>query len=140
MGNMDTQRMGIGTTIYVECQVEGCGVGTGDVHGAQGDGELSITAIEMESDVIMKLTVVKPGQPGYNVPNMAMYGGNSIKRMSPGEFVSFYGMPERQGGRTCASQYRWANEHAAAPSSARRSSPSRCRSPRRTPSPRRSSS
>ena len=37
MGNMDTQRMGIGTTIYVECQVEGCGVGTGDVHGAQGD-------------------------------------------------------------------------------------------------------
>ena len=98
MGNMDTQRMGIGTTIYVECQVEGCGVGTGDVHGAQGDGELSITAIEMESDVIMKLTVVKPGQPGYNVPNMAMYGGNSIKRMSPGEFVSFYGMPEKETG------------------------------------------
>ena len=29
MGNMDTQRMGIGTTIYVECQVEGCGVGRG---------------------------------------------------------------------------------------------------------------
>ena len=113
MGNMDTQRMGIGTTIYVECQVEGCGVGTGDVHGAQGDGELSITAIEMESDVIMKLTVVKPGQPGYNVPNMAMYGGNSIKRMSPGEFVSFYGMPEKETGHV-PSQYRWATEHAAA--------------------------
>jgi formamidase len=83
------------------------------VHGAQGDGELSITAIEMESDVIMKLTVVKPGQPGYNVPNMAMYGGNSIKRMSPGEFVSFYGMPEKETGHV-PSQYRWATEHAAA--------------------------
>ena len=60
-----------------------------------------------------KLVVVKPGQPGYNVPNMAMYGGNSIKRMSPGEFVSFYGMPEKETGHV-PSQYRWATEHAAA--------------------------
>lgn len=36
-GNTDTQRMGIGTTLFLTCQVAGCGLGMGDIHGAQGD-------------------------------------------------------------------------------------------------------
>jgi formamidase len=112
-GNTDTQRMGIGTTLYLECEVEGCGVGTGDVHGAQGDGELSITAIEMPAEVIMKLTLLKPGMPGFSKPVPSMYGTNSIKRMSPGEFISFMGFPFKEAGDV-PSQYRWASTHAQA--------------------------
>ena len=86
-----------------------CGVGTGDVHGAQGDGEISITAIEMEAAVTMKLTVIKAGELA--LPTPAMVGGASIKRMSPGEFVSFMGFPFKESG-SVPSQYRWAIEHA----------------------------
>ena len=103
-GNTDTQRMGVGTTLLLECEVAGCGVGTGDVHGAQGDGEVSITAIEMAASVKMKLTLVKPGDTGYATPTPAMYGTTSIKRMSPGEFISFMGFPFKNSG-TLPSQY-----------------------------------
>lgn len=70
----------------------------GDVHGAQGDGELSITAIEMPAEVTVKITLLKPGMPGFAKPSMSMYGTNSIKRMSPGEFISFMGCAHN---RTC---------------------------------------
>ena len=102
-GNTDTQRMGIGTSLFLECQVAGCGVGTGDVHGAQGDGEISITAIEMEAAVTMKLTLIKAGELA--LPTPAMVGGASIKLMSPGEFVSFMGFPFKESG-SVPSQYR----------------------------------
>ena len=82
-GNTDTQRMGVGTTLFLDCQVAGCGVGTGDTHGAQGDGELSITAIEMEASVIMKLTILKPGDPGFSKPVPSMYGTTSMFTHSP---------------------------------------------------------
>jgi len=108
-GNTDTQRMGVGTTLLLECEVAGCGVGTGDVHGAQGDGEVSITAIEMAASVKMKLTLVKPGDAGYATPTPAMYGTTSIKRMSPGEFISFMGFPFKSSG-TLPSQYVWAKD------------------------------
>ena len=110
-GNTDTQRMGIGTSLFLDCQVAGCGVGTGDTHGAQGDGEISITAIEMEAAVTMKLTLIKAGE--LSLPTPAMVGGSSIKRMSPGEFVSFMGFPFKESG-SVPSQYRWAIDHAQA--------------------------
>jgi len=110
-GNTDTQRMGIGTTLFLTCQVDGCGVGTGDVHGAQGDGEISITAIEMEASVVMKLTVLKPGDPGFAKPTPAMVGTSSIKRMSPSSWISFMGWPFKEEGQV-TSQYRYAMEHA----------------------------
>mmetsp|Transcript_63388 Transcript_63388/g.105448 ORF Transcript_63388/g.105448 Transcript_63388/m.105448 type:complete len:459 (+) Transcript_63388:78-1454(+) len=106
-GNTDTQRMGVGTTLFLECEVDGCGVGTGDVHGAQGDGEVSITAIEMEASVVMKLTLIKKGDPGFAKPVPSMYGTTSIKRMSPGEFISFMGFPFKETGAV-PSQYKYA--------------------------------
>ena len=46
--------MQIGTTLLLPCFVDGCGLFAGDVHYAQGDGEVSGTAIEMGA----KVTVV----------------------------------------------------------------------------------
>ena len=52
---MRAQRITVGNTLVIEGFVDGCGIGIGDVHGAQGDGEVSITAIEMEDAYCKKL-------------------------------------------------------------------------------------
>ena len=60
-GNMDIRYLGVGVTIYLPCYVEGCGLAFGDVHFAQGDGEVSGTAIEMDADVTVTTRVIKDG-------------------------------------------------------------------------------
>ncbi len=45
-GNMDCKELIAGTTLYLPIPVEGALFSTGDGHGVQGDGEVSITAIE----------------------------------------------------------------------------------------------
>jgi formamidase len=46
-GNMDIRYITTGTTVYLPCLIDGCGLAVGDFHYAQGDGEVSGTAIEM---------------------------------------------------------------------------------------------
>lgn len=46
-GNMDNKELGPGTTTYFPVQVAGALFSVGDGHGAQGDGEVCLTAIEM---------------------------------------------------------------------------------------------
>ena len=62
-GNMDIRYLGVGATVYLPCYVEGCGLAIGDVHFAQGDGEVAGTAIEMDADVTLTTSVIKDG-PG----------------------------------------------------------------------------
>ncbi len=64
-GNMDIRYLGVGVTIYLPCYVEGCGLALGDVHFAQGDGEVAGTAIEMDADVTVTTRVIEDG------PNLA---------------------------------------------------------------------
>lgn len=45
-GNMDNKELTAGTTTYFPVQVEGALFSVGDGHGAQGDGEVCLTAIE----------------------------------------------------------------------------------------------
>ena len=56
-GNMDISHHQAGTTIYITCQVDGCGLAVGDVHFAQGDGEVAGTAIEMASTVTLRAEI-----------------------------------------------------------------------------------
>ncbi|HXV65340.1 MAG TPA: acetamidase/formamidase family protein [Vicinamibacteria bacterium] len=60
-GNMDIRYLGVGVTIYLPCYVPGCGLGMGDMHFAQGDGEVSGTAIEMDADAIVTTALIKDG-------------------------------------------------------------------------------
>ncbi len=46
-GNMDCKELVVGSTLYLPIEVEGALFSTGDGHGAQGDGEVSVTAIEI---------------------------------------------------------------------------------------------
>jgi acetamidase/formamidase len=48
-GNMDVRQLTAGTTLYLPVEVEGALFSLGDAHGAQGDGEVCMTAIEMDS-------------------------------------------------------------------------------------------
>ena len=60
-GNFDIRYLGAGATIYLPCYVDGCGLAVGDVHFAQGDGEVAGTAIEMDSVVTLTTRVIKQG-------------------------------------------------------------------------------
>jgi formamidase len=58
-GNLDIRYISSGATIYLPCNVEGCGLAIGDTHYAQGDGEVSVTAIEMDARVTVRANIVK---------------------------------------------------------------------------------
>lgn len=60
-GNMDIRYISTGATVYLPCFVDGCGLALGDFHYAQGDGEVSGTAIEMDGEITVTTRIVKDG-------------------------------------------------------------------------------
>lgn len=58
-GNFDNKHLGKGATLYLPVQAEGALFQTGDPHAAQGNGEISITAIESSNTVTMQFIVRK---------------------------------------------------------------------------------
>ena len=57
-GNMDIRYITTGTTVYLPCFVDGCGLAVGDFHYAQGDGEVAGTAIEMGGTLTVTTRIV----------------------------------------------------------------------------------
>ena len=53
-GNMDIKQLTRGTTLYLPVWVEGALFSIGDGHAAQGDGEVCITAVEMNAQVTLR--------------------------------------------------------------------------------------
>jgi formamidase len=60
-GNLDIRYMQAGVSIYLPCYVAGCGLAVGDLHYAQGDGEVSGTALEMDATVTLTTELIKDG-------------------------------------------------------------------------------
>lgn len=58
-GNIDIRDIGVGSTAFLPVLVEGALFGCGDCHAAQGDGEVSGTAVEAPMEVTLRLTVRK---------------------------------------------------------------------------------
>jgi amidase len=58
-GNMDYRRFGEGSTAYFPVSVPGALFFLGDVHGAQGDGEIAGTGIETSAEVTFKVRLIK---------------------------------------------------------------------------------
>ena len=58
-GNMDIRYITTGTTVYLPCYIDGCGLAVGDFHYAQGDGEVAGTAIEMGGRMTVTARVVE---------------------------------------------------------------------------------
>ena len=95
-GNMDIRYMKEGVTIYLPCFIEGCGLAIGDFHYAQGDGEVSGTAIEMDADITVTTAVIKDGQ---NLSHGPHYAGPSSLLSIPSErFYATTGFPLKNAG------------------------------------------
>ena len=95
-GNMDIRYMRVGVTIYLPCLVEGCGLAIGDFHYAQGDGEVSGTAIEMDADITVTTRVIKDGQDLSHGPHYA--GPSSMLAIPSERFYATTGFPLKNVG------------------------------------------
>jgi formamidase len=93
---MDVQQMQLGTTLLFPCFVDGCGLFIGDVHFAQGDGEVSGTAIEMGATVTVT-TEIREGEGAF-ITSPQVEGGSQIKDMEPTAFHQTIGMPLKGKG------------------------------------------
>jgi len=95
-GNMDVKQMVEGTTLLLPCFIDGCGLFIGDVHFAQGDGEVSGTAIEMGAVVTVE-TSIRKGMA--SVVKQPMFeGGSQIKKLEPDSFHAVVGYPFKAAG------------------------------------------
>ena len=64
------------------CFIDGCGLFVGDVHYAQGDGEVSGTAIEMGSVTTLRVVKIHPGK-AKDLSMPATKGNDQIIDMEP---------------------------------------------------------
>jgi len=95
-GNMDIRYITTGTTLYLPCFVDGCGLAVGDFHYAQGDGEVAGTAIEMGGRMTVTARIVE------NAPDLShgphYEGPASVLRIPSERFYAVTGFPLKEKG------------------------------------------
>ena len=64
-GNLDIRYLTAGSTLYLPVQIPGAGLFVSDPHMSQGDGEVSLTAMEGSLRATLRLTVLHPGEKAY---------------------------------------------------------------------------
>jgi formamidase len=95
-GNLDIRYLQTGVTIYLPCNIDGCGLAIGDFHYAQGDGEVSGTAIEMDADITVTTRIVKDGP---NLRHGPHYEGPATMLSIPSSrFYATTGFPLKRAG------------------------------------------
>jgi formamidase len=72
-GNMDIRDLGPGARLWLPVHVEGALLSVGDLHFAQGDGEVCISAIETGGSATLRVSLRSPGDwrpefPAYEAP------------------------------------------------------------------------
>lgn len=93
-GNMDIRYFKKGVTVYLPCNIDGCGLAVGDLHFAQGDGEIGGSAIEMSADVWVTTKVLKNGPDLTHGPH---YSGPATLMNIPSEnFYAVTGFPFKE--------------------------------------------
>ncbi len=96
-GNMDVQQQQVGTRMLFPCFIDGCGLFVGDVHYAQGDGEVSGTAIEMGSVTTLRVVDIHKGM-AEKLPMPATKGNDQIIDMEPTRYYQTVGIPLKGAG------------------------------------------
>ena len=95
-GNMDIRYIREGATVYLPCNIEGCGLAIGDFHYAQGDGEVSGTAIEMDADITVTTRIVRDGPNLNKGPHYE--GPASMLSIPSTKFYATTGFPIKEQG------------------------------------------
>jgi formamidase len=96
-GNMDIKQMVVGTTLLLPCYVDGCSLFIGDVHYAQGDGEVAGTAIEMGATVTVR-TEIRKGMASLMKSGPHFEGGSQLKKLEPDRFHATVAYPIKKAG------------------------------------------
>jgi formamidase len=96
-GNMDIRYLKEGVTVYLPCYVDGCGLAIGDFHYAQGDGEVSGTAIEMDADITVTTQIVRDGRDMSQGPHYE--GPASLLNIPSSRFYATTGYPLKPEGK-----------------------------------------
>ena len=96
-GNMDVQQQQVGTRMLFPCFIDGCGIFVGDVHYAQGDGEVSGTAIEMGSITTLRVIKIHAGKAS-SLSMPATKGNDQIIDMEPTRYYQTVGIPIKKSG------------------------------------------
>jgi len=95
-GNMDIRYITTGTTVYLPCLIDGCGLAVGDFHYAQGDGEVAGTAIEMGGRMTVTTRIVD------NPPDLShgphYEGPVSVLTIPSERFYAVTGFPLKDAG------------------------------------------
>ena len=95
-GNMDIRYITTGTTVFLPCYIDGCGLAVGDFHYAQGDGEVAGTAIEMGGRMTVTARVVDdPPDLSYG-PHYE--GPASVLKIPSKRFYAVTGFPIKEKG------------------------------------------
>ena len=95
-GNMDIRYMQRGVSIYLPCQVPGCGLAIGDLHYAQGDGEVSGTALEMDATVTVTTELIEDGRSLDRGPHYE--GETTLLDVPSRRFYATTGFPIKEEG------------------------------------------
>lgn len=95
-GNMDIRYLRSGVTIYLPCYIDGCGLAIGDLHYAQGDGEVAGTALEMDATVTLTVDVLKDGPRLDRGPHYE--GPARLLDIPSRRFYATTGFPLKQAG------------------------------------------
>ena len=95
-GNMDIRYITTGTTVYLPCYIDGCGLAVGDFHYSQGDGEVSGTAIEMGGSLTVTTRIVNDGPDLSHGPHYE--GPASVLRIPSERFYAVTGFPLKEPG------------------------------------------
>lgn len=95
-GNMDIRYITTGTTVYLPCFIDGCGLAVGDFHYAQGDGEVAGTAIEMGGRMTVTTRIVDNPPDLSRGPHYA--GPASVLGIPSERFYAVTGFPLKDKG------------------------------------------
>jgi formamidase len=99
-GNMDVKYMVAGTKLLFPCYVDGCLLSIGDVHFAQGNGEVSGTAIEIPSVTTVRTSIMKGGMS--RIKSIEFQGGDELVALAPTDFHATVGYPFKPKGQNYA--------------------------------------
>lgn len=97
-GNMDIKQLTAGSVVTLPVDVPGALFSAGDCHFAQGDGEVTGTAIEITATVRLRFRVVKPAEQRWR-PRFPTFEYAEPPRVVERRFVGTSGIPVDAEGR-----------------------------------------
>ena len=93
-GNVDIKNLSSGSRVYFPVFVPGALLSVGDLHFAEGDGEATWNAIEMDGVTWLRVNLIKGGATKYNVRTPIFQPG-PIEPQFGNRYLTFTGFPFR---------------------------------------------